>query len=78
MVTFHVGSLVAFLKSQASDHAMGVTEYAIRHFIKEAEIGCVGKQVQFRNNKTQLSAAHVRRAWFSDEQIHALDECKWP
>ena len=54
-------------------------ELLIRHwgfFIKDHDIGCVGKQVLFRNRKTQVSAAHIQRKWFHPDDLDALDECE--
>ena len=53
-----------------------MTDHSLRFFIKEWGIGCVGRQVLFRNHTTQVSVAHIQRDWFSIEDMHALDECK--
>ena len=75
-VTFHVQSLISHLKESGCDAANGITDKALRFFIKDHDIGCVGKQVLFRNRKTQVSAAHIQRKWFHPDDLNALDECK--
>ena len=75
-MTFHVSSLIEYLKSKGAEDAKGVTDHSLRFFIKQHDIGCVGRQVLFRNQPTQVSAAHIKREWFNDDDIHALDECK--
>ena len=53
-----------------------MTDHSLRYFIKAREIGCLGRQVLFRNRTTQVSAAHIQKDWFNTEDIHALDECE--
>jgi len=72
-MTFHVGSLLTYLKNRECESAKGVTDNSLRYHIKTYEIGCVGRQVQFRNSCKQVSAAHVRRDWFHPEDVEALD-----
>lgn len=74
-VTFHVNSLLQHLKNTNS--TQGITEYSLRYFIKDRGIGCVGRQVHFRNRATQVSAAHIRREWFHAEDMDALDKCTY-
>lgn len=56
----------------------GVTEEAVRSFIKSNGIGCTGKQVKFRMMTVgqQLRAVHVKREWFDAEIIAKLDQRK--
>lgn len=75
VVTFHVSSLLNYLLAKGCEEAVGVTEFSIRHYIKSAEIGCVGRQVKFRNGNGQVSAAHIRRNWFVESNIKELDAC---
>ena len=71
-VTFHVNSLLQHLKN-----TQGITEYSLKHFIKDRGIGCVGWQVHFRNRAVQVSAAHIRREWFHVEDMGAFDKCTY-
>ena len=59
-------------------HTRDITEYSLRHFIKDRGIGCVGWQVHFRNGAVQVSEeTHIRREWFHVEDMDALDECMY-
>ena len=75
-VTFHVNSLLQYLTNTTSS-TQGITEYSLRYFIKDRGIGCVGRQVHFRNRAVQVSAAHIRREWFHAEDMDALDKCTY-
>lgn len=77
VVSFHVSSLLNYLLAKGCEEAVGVTEFAIQHYIKSVEIGCVGRQVKFRNGHGQVSAAHMRRNWFVESNINKLDACKY-
>lgn len=77
VVTFHVSSLLNYLLAKGCEEAGGVTEFSIRHYIKSADIGCVGRQVKFRNGNGQVSAAHIRRNWFVESNIKELDARKY-
>jgi len=71
-----VSLLLPVLFNKTTPEIPPVSEAAIRAFIKNNGIGYVGNLVRLRNRAKQCHAAHIRRAWFSDEDIRALDESK--
>ena len=76
-MTFHVANALNVVeKSVGKDCVNGVTDKAIRSYIKSKKIGCVGGQVNFRNSAKQVHAVHVQRNFFKHEDVIALDESK--
>jgi len=55
----------------------GVTEAAIRSFVRQQRIGCTSNRIRFRGSKVQVSAVHISRAWFQEDVLKKLDECEY-
>lgn len=54
----------------------GVTEAAIRSFIKKQRIGCTSNRIRFRGSKVQVSTVHISREWFKEDVLKKLDDCE--
>ena len=67
-IAFHVQATLDLLKEEGDFGLSGlrhITANAIRKFIRDNQIGHFGKVIF----QKQLNAAHIRRAWFSEEDI---------
>jgi len=53
----------------------GVTEAAMRSFIRHQRIGCTSSCIRFYTvTGAQVSAVHISRSWFKEDLIKKLDE----
>lgn len=74
-VAINIGAALATATSTGCN-ITGLTAAVIRQFIKNTKIGCVGRQVKFRNHDKQVHAIHISRSWFDADDIKHLDERK--
>lgn len=72
-IAFHPKMFLEYCKEQNRD-TQGVTEAAIRSFIKQQKIGCTSNRIRFRGTGIQVSAVHIPRAWFDKDVINKFDE----
>ena len=59
--TFNVAAAIQFVNEQIGCNYVhaGISGSAIRYYVKDHRIGCVGNQVHFRNSGKQVHAVQV-------------------
>ena len=71
-IAFHPKMFLDYCRQQ-NENTHGVTEAAIRSFIKQQKIGCTSNRIRFRGTGVQVSAVHIPRAWFDKDVINKFD-----
>ena len=79
VVAFNVASVIDCVKDVIGNECVeGITQNAIRMYVKSNGIGCTGKQVKFRMllPRQQVRAVHMKREWFAEQTLVDLDRSK--
>ena len=78
------GETIAFHPKMFLDHCKelnsnthGVTEAAIRSFIKQQKIGCTWNCIRFQGTGIQMSAVYIARALFDKDVNNKFDGCEY-
>ena len=75
-IAVHPKMFLNYCKDSKRD-TNGVTEAAIRSFIRQQLIGCTSNCVWFHGSRVQVSAVHISRAWFQEDVLKKLNECEY-
>lgn len=70
-MAFNVPAVVRAIK--AKNPVTNITDGAVRTYIVEQRIGCVGKSTKFLKHAHSISSAHISRAFITHEVLQGLD-----